>query len=193
MKIEKIRIDFLQENPENPRTINNDKLRKLVKSIREFPEMLEIRPVVVDKNNIVIGGNQRFRAALSAGLTEIPIIKADELTEEQRKQFIIKDNANMGEWDWDMVLETWNEDELKEWGIDLPDFTDNLTNNETYEGLDALSKLDKFMNAEVKRMFLVYDAETFAHVIKWFNRMQEKYNVEDNNQVILKMMEDENI
>lgn len=193
MKIEKIRIDFLQENPENPRTINNDKLRKLVKSIREFPEMLEIRPVVVDKNNIVIGGNQRFRAALSAGLTEIPVIKADELTEEQRKQFIIKDNANMGEWDWDMVLETWNEDELKEWGIDLPDFTDNLTNNETYEGLDALSKLDKFMNAEVKRMFLVYDAETFAHVIKWFNRMQEKYNVEDNNQVILKMMEDENI
>lgn len=193
MKIEKIRIDFLQENPENPRTINNDKLRKLVKSIREFPEMLEIRPVVVDKNNIVIGGNQRFRAALSAGLTEIPVIKADELTEEQRKQFIIKDNANMGEWDWDMVLETWNEDELKEWGIDLPDFTDNLTNNETYEGLDALSKLDKFMSAEVKRMFLVYDAETFAHVIKWFNRMQEKYNVEDNNQVILKMMEDENI
>lgn len=193
MKIEKIRIDFLQENPENPRTINNDKMRKLVKSIREFPEMLEIRPVVVDKNNIVIGGNQRFRAALSAGLTEIPVIKADELTEEQRKQFIIKDNASMGEWDWEMVLEEWGEEQLKDWGIDLPDFNDNLTNNETYDGLDALSKLDKFMSAEVKRMFLVYDAETFAHVIKWFNKMQEKYNVEDNNQVILKMMEDENI
>ena len=176
MKIEKIRIDFLQENPENPRTINNDKMRKLVKSIREFPEMLEIRPVVV-----------------SAGLTEIPVIKADELTEEQRKQFIIKDNASMGEWDWEMVLEEWGEEQLKDWGIDLPDFNDNLTNNETYDGLDALSKLDKFMSAEVKRMFLVYDAETFAHVIKWFNKMQEKYNVEDNNQVILKMMEDENI
>lgn len=193
MNIEKIRIDFIQENPNNPRTINNDKMRKLVKSIREFPEMLEIRPVVIDKNNIVIGGNQRYKAALAAGLTEIPVIKAEQLTEEQRKQFIIKDNSSMGEWDWDMVLDTWSEDELKDWGIDLPDFTDNLTNNETYEGLDALSKLDKFMSAEVKRMFLVYDAETFGEVIRWFNKMQDKYNVEDNNQVILKLMEDENI
>ena len=193
MKIENIRIDFIQENPNNPRTINNDKMRKLTKSIREFPEMLEIRPVVIDKNNIVIGGNQRFRAAQAAGLTEIPVIKAEQLTEEQRKQFIIKDNTNMGDWDWEMVLESWNEDELKEWGIDLPDFNDNLTNNETYEGLDALSKLDKFMSAEVKRMFLVYDAETFVNVVNWFNKMQDKYNVEDNNQVILKLMEDENI
>lgn len=193
MKIENIRIDFIQENPNNPRTINNDKMRKLTKSIKEFPEMLEIRPVVIDKNNVVIGGNQRFRAAQAAGLTEIPVIKAEQLTDEQRKQFIIKDNTNMGDWDWEMVLESWNEDELKEWGIDLPDFNDNLTNNETYEGLDALSKLDKFMSAEVKRMFLVYDAETFVNVVNWFNKMQDKYNVEDNNQVILKLMEDENI
>lgn len=193
MKIENIRIDFIQENPNNPRTINNDKMRKLTKSIKEFPEMLEIRPVVIDKNNVVIGGNQRFRAAQAAGLTEIPVIKAEQLTDEQRKQFIIKDNTNMGDWDWEMVLESWNEDELKEWGIDLPDFNDNLTNNETYEGLDALSKLDKFMSAEVKRMFLVYDAETFVNVVNWFNKMQNKYNVEDNNQVILKLMEDENI
>ena len=83
--------------------------------------------------------------------------------------------------------------ELKEWGLDLPNFNDDLTNNETYEGLDALSKLDKFMNAEVKRMFLVYDAETFREVIRWFNRLQDKYGVEDNNQVILKLMEDETI
>lgn len=193
MEVKKMQLSLLKQNPSNPRIIKDDKIRKLVKSIREFPEMLEIRPVVIDENNMVIGGNQRFRAAQHAGLTEIPVIKVDDLTPEQKKQFIIKDNTSSGDWDWPTIIDEWDEMELKEWGLDLPNFNDDLTNNETYEGLDALSKLDKFMNAEVKRMFLVYDAETFREVIRWFNRLQDKYGVEDNNQVILKLMEDETI
>jgi uncharacterized phage-like protein YoqJ len=98
-----------------------------------------------------------------------------------------------GEWEWEALTEDWAEDELLDWGVDMPYWNDDMTNNNDYEGLDQLSKLDKFMNAEIKRMFLVYDNETFTRVIEWFNRLQKKYDVEDNNQVILKLMEDENI
>jgi len=155
--------------------------------------MLSLRPIVVNADMIVLGGNMRLKACKEAGLKEVDIIKADDLTEEQQKQFIIKDNVGFGEWDWESLANQWAENDLTEWGINLPFWNDDMTNNENYEGLDALSKLDKFMNAEVKRMFLVFDSETFNKVVEWFNNLQKKYELEDNNQVILKLMENENI
>jgi len=123
LKIVIQKVKELKLNPENPRVIKDDNFKKLVKSIQEFPEMLEIRPIVVDKDNFILGGNMRFRAAQEAKLTEIPTIIADHLTEEQKKEFIIKDNVGFGEWDWDMLANEWDTEKLNDWGLQLPDFT----------------------------------------------------------------------
>lgn len=120
MKTEKVKIGKIKNNPNNPRLIKDDKFKKLVKSVKEFPEMLEIRPIVVDKDNIVLGGNMRLRACQEAGLKEVHIIQADKLTEKQQREFIIKDNVGFGEWDWDDLANEWDVDELEDWGLDLP-------------------------------------------------------------------------
>lgn len=105
-------------NPNNPRLIKDDKFKKLVASIQEFPEMLKIRPIVVNKDMVILGGNMRFKACKEAGLKEVPVIIVD-LTEEQQREFIIKDNASGGEWDWEMLANEWDADLLDKWGIDL--------------------------------------------------------------------------
>ena len=105
--IQTVNIKEIKPNPDNPRTINDDKFNKLVKSIREFPQMLKIRPIVVDDNMVVLGGNMRLKACKEAGITEVHIIKADDLTEEQKKEFIIKDNVGFGEWDWQDLKDNW--------------------------------------------------------------------------------------
>ena len=120
MKTEKVKIGKIKNNPNNPRLIKDDKFKKLVKSIKEFPEMLEIRPIVVDKDNIVLGGNMRLRACQEAGLKEVHILQADKLTEKQQREFIIKDNVGFGEWDWDDLANEWNTEELEDWGLDIP-------------------------------------------------------------------------
>lgn len=107
-------------NPNNPRLIKDDKFKKLVASIQEFPEMLKIRPIVVNKDMVILGGNMRFKACKEAGLKEVPVIIVD-LTEEQQREFIIKDNASGGEWDWEMLANEWDADLLDKWGIDLPE------------------------------------------------------------------------
>lgn len=120
MKVDKVKISEVKTNPKNPRLIKDDKFRKLVKSIQEFPQMLELRPIVVDENNIVLGGNMRLKACKEAGMKEVYIVKAENLTEEQKQEFIVKDNVGFGEWDWDMLANEWDTEKLDEWGLDLP-------------------------------------------------------------------------
>lgn len=122
MKITIKNISSIKSNPNNPRLIKDDKFHKLVKSIKEFPEMLNIRPIVINSDSIVLGGNMRLKACKEAGLKEIPVILADELTEEQQRQFIIKDNVGYGEWDWEDLANNWDADKLEEWGLEIPDF-----------------------------------------------------------------------
>jgi len=124
MEIKLVKLSEIKSNPNNPRIIKDDKFRKLVKSIQEFPKMLEIRPVVVNADMIVLGGNMRLKACKEAGLKEVPVIFAHDLTEEEQKQFIIKDNVGFGEWDWDMIANEWDSEELEEWGFDIPGFDD---------------------------------------------------------------------
>lgn len=114
-----VKISEVKVNPNNPRLIKDDKFKKLVQSVKDFPEMLNIRPIVVNKDMIILGGNMRFKACKEAGLKEVPIIITD-LTEEQQKEFLIKDNVSGGEWDWDILANEWNADDLKDWGLDLP-------------------------------------------------------------------------
>lgn len=120
MNIEWVKTTDIHANENNPRILKDDKFKKLVQSIKDFPEMLEIRPIVVNNDMMVLGGNMRLKAIQEIGLKEIPIIKAENLTEEQEREFLIKDNVGFGEWDWDALANDWDADELKDWGMDLP-------------------------------------------------------------------------
>ena len=119
-----VKISEVKPNPKNPRIIKDGKFQKLVKSIQEFPDMLNKRPLVVftdvDNKYIVLGGNMRLKACKEIGLKEIPIIIADEWTEEQKNEFLIKDNVGFGEWDWDSLANEWDVEKLDDWGLDLP-------------------------------------------------------------------------
>ena len=127
-KHETVKISEIKLNPNNPRLIKDDKFKKLVKSIQEFPEMLDIRPIVVNSDMIILGGNMRFKACKEAGLKEIPIIIADNLTEEQQREFLIKDNTSGGEWDFEMLANEWDVEQLEEWGLDVPFFDTEINN-----------------------------------------------------------------
>jgi site-specific DNA-methyltransferase (adenine-specific) len=127
--MQKFKISEIKLNPNNPRLIKDDKFEKLVKSIKQFPEMLDIRPIVVNSDMVILGGNMRFKACKEAGLKEIPVIVADNLTEEQQREFLIKDNTSGGEWDFEMLANEWDVEQLEEWGLDIPAFE----NNEIYE------------------------------------------------------------
>ena len=118
MNIEKVDIKTLVMNPNNPRTIRDDKFKKLVKSIKDFPEMLDVRPIVVDENMVVLGGNMRLKACLSAGLKEVSIIRFNELSEEKKKEFVVKDNVGYGEWDWEVLNNDWDKKLLLDFGFE---------------------------------------------------------------------------
>ena len=120
MQVTKVKINSIKTNPKNPRLIKDDKFKKLVNSIKEFPQMLELRPIVVDENNIILGGNMRHKACIEAGLKEVYIVQAKDLTEEQKDEFIVKDNVGFGEWDWDILANEWDTEKLQDWGLDLP-------------------------------------------------------------------------
>ena len=115
-------INEIKPNPNNPRIIKDNKFKQLVKSIQDFPQMLELRPIVIDENNMVLGGNMRLKACIEAGMTDVPVIHANNLSEEKKKEFIVKDNVGYGEWDWDDLANNWDEQELTEWGLDIPNF-----------------------------------------------------------------------
>lgn len=123
-----IAISRLKANPSNPRVLRDDKFMKLKNSIRDFPDMLNKRPIVAvtdtDGKLMVLGGNMRLRACQDLGMKEVPVILADEWTEEQRREFIIKDNVGFGEWDWDQLANEWDAGQLSDWGLDVPKMPD---------------------------------------------------------------------
>lgn len=120
MLIEK--IGNIKSNPDNPRLIKDERFKKLVKSIKEFPEMLHLRPIVVNDEMVVLGGNMRLKACKEAGLNEVPVIKASSLTPDQQREFIIKDNLGFGEWDWELIANEWDAEQVTDWGLEIPDF-----------------------------------------------------------------------
>jgi ParB-like chromosome segregation protein Spo0J len=119
MKTKRVPIGEVIPNQSNPRIIKDDKFKKLVQSIKDFPEMLELRPIVVDSEMVVLGGNMRLKACQAAGLVEVPIIVAENLTHAQRQEFIIKDNVGFGEWDWDILANEWEAADLDKWGLEV--------------------------------------------------------------------------
>jgi DNA modification methylase len=125
--IQKIKVSEIRPNPNNPRVIKDDKFKKLLQSITDFPQMLELRPIVVNDDMIALGGNMRLKALEHLGIEETYIIKAKDLTDKQEQEFIIKDNVGYGEWDWEQLANEWDVEDLDEWGLDLPlDFVKEL-------------------------------------------------------------------
>ena len=128
------KISAIKRNPNNPRILKDDKFAKLTQSIKDFPQMLEIRPIVVNDDMVVLGGNMRLKACKEAGLKEVPVMKVSDLTEDQQREFIIKDNVGFGEWDWDLLANEWDTDLLEDWGMELDfnpvDDNDGLTDED---------------------------------------------------------------
>lgn len=128
-------INDIIPNKDNPRVIRDDNFKKLVQSIKDFPEMLEIRPIVLNKEHVILGGNMRYRACKEAGLKDIPVQIVD-LSEDKQREFIIKDNVSGGDWDWDVLANEWDADLLDEWGLDFPHENESEETNE----IDLLDK-----------------------------------------------------
>jgi ParB-like chromosome segregation protein Spo0J len=162
--ITSVKISEVKPNPNNPRQIKDDKFKKLVQSIKDFPEMLSLRPIVVNDEMVVLGGNMRLKACKEAGLKEVPIIKASELNEDQQREFIIKDNVGFGEWDWDSLANEWDAVELEAWGLDLPDFDKEVKLNDAD---DLSSEIKSLYRIEI----ICSDEE---HQEKTYNKLIEQ-------------------
>jgi len=143
-----INIQEVKPNENNPRFIKDYKFKKLVKSIKEFPEMLKLRPIVVNSDMVVLGGNMRLKACKEAGLKEVWVLKADDLTEQQQREFIVKDNVGFGEWDWDVLGNEWNTQQLEDWGLELISFEDNI--DDIKEQKDLSDNIESSFRLEVE-------------------------------------------
>ena len=154
MKTEIIKISKIKRNPNNPRILKDDKFAKLTQSIKDFPQMLEIRPVVVNDDMIVLGGNMRLKACKEAGLKEVPVIKVSDLTEEQQREFIIKDNVGFGEWDWDLLANDWDTEALEDWGLEL-DFEPADDDNEGLTDEDDVPEVTETPVSKVGDIWLL--------------------------------------
>jgi hypothetical protein len=188
--IQKVKINEVKANPNNPRIIKDDKFAKLVKSITDFPQMLNLRPIVVNDDMVVLGGNMRLKACKEAGLKEVPIIKASELTEQQQKEFIVKDNVGYGEWDWDDLANNWESEELNEWGLNVPQF-EAPVDYSILDSIDLTNELSEMTNGVKKAIQIEFEAEHYeeaSELVKFWREQQlyiggflmEKLNEEKN-------------
>jgi ParB-like chromosome segregation protein Spo0J len=159
-------IKSVKLNPKNPRVIKDDKFKKLVNSIKEFPKMLQLRPIVVNKSNIVLGGNQRLKACIEAGLKEIPVLMAEDLSKAEQERFIIADNVNFGDWDIQNLEKEWDLKNIKDWGIDV-----NFSDDKEKE------------NPKIEKIFMDYyilkiNFKTEKELIQAYNKLKEEYECE---------------
>ncbi len=174
----KVNIHDIKSNESNPRWIKDTKFKKLVESINEFPEMLELRPIVVDEDMVILGGYMRHKACIEAGLQEVPITIAKGLSDNQKKEFIIKDNVGFGEWDWEIIGDQWSNYNLEDWGMDnwqnmddietsdefsLPDGDKAPFQQQTYTLADAQAEQIKNAIADVKKTEEYKYIETFGN------------------------------
>ena len=185
MNIQELKIKEVKTNPNNPRVIKDGKYQKLVASIKEFPEMLKLRPIVVDADNVILGGNMRYKAAIEAGLKTIPVIKASDLTIEQQNEFIIKDNVSYGEWNWDILANEWNTNVLTDWGFEPYHFgadvkfleldteeEDEALNYEAPEGPEVIEK-PKITDDGYVRYEIVIREEDKKYIVNTLNTVKK--------------------
>ena len=164
MKAIKIKVSEIKSNLNNPRLIKDQKFSKLVESIKEFPKMMNLRPIVVDENNVILGGNMRFKASIKAGFKEVYVLRAEDLTDKQKKEFIIKDNVGFGEWDWDILANQFENSDLNEWGLDVWDTKDI--------DLDDFFSDDMEDKEGTNKIILEYNEKDYNFVIDQLNKKE---------------------
>ena len=168
-----MRLSELKQNPNNPRVIKDDRFQKLVKSISEFPKMMELRPMVVNSDNVVLGGNMRLKALQELKYKEIPdnwVKKADELTDDEQKRFIIVDNVGFGEHDWEVLVNEWDSTDLSNWGIDLEENKEELS-KETIKSIE----LKGFKKTHI---LLSFSPELFIEIQDYIQKIKDTEGVE---------------
>ena len=167
-----LKTNEIKINPNNPRLIKDVNFKRLVNSVKEFPEMLKLRPIVVNKDMVILGGNMRFKACIEAGIKEVPVIIADNLTAEQENEFLIKDNVSGGEWDWDILANEWNQEELENWGLTIPNWSQGVDeNNMIDEDVDIEEEFNAMGTMDGKqRVVFLFDgpdeAESYLNSLK---------------------------
>lgn len=179
MKPVQVPIESIKENPNNPRTISKDKFEKLTKSLKDFPEMLKLRPIIVDENNIILGGNMRYKAAVEIGLKKVYAVQADDLTEKQKQEFIIKDNSSFGAWDFDLLANEWDIEELSDWGVNVPTIKDT----ELLSGLEYKSMYYEPKNKPEIKLKNCVNLEKFNKKLEALN----EFDLTDEQRDTLKM------
>jgi hypothetical protein len=161
-----MKLNLIKPNPKNPRVIKDDKFEKLCKSLNEFPQMMNLRPIIIDKNLMIRGGNMRYKALQYLGYSEIPdewIKKVEDLTEDQLKEFEIKDNLGFGEWDWDALANDWDAEKLNDWGLEVPIF-----NVEDYKEIEESG----YNNLQQWFLNIQFDNEENCQI--WYNKLIEE-------------------
>ena len=175
--MEIVKISAIKANSKNPRQIKDDKFKKLVQSIRDFPDMLNKRPLIcftdVDKKYVVLGGNMRLKAAEEVGLKEMPIILADDWTQEQKDEFLIKDNVGFGEWNWDELANEWDTELLDNWGLDVwqsePDIDYSILDDD-----DVSDQLEDMTNGVKKAIQIEFEAQHYEEAFELVKFWRER-------------------
>lgn len=163
--MELLKISAVKPNTDNPRVIRDNKFQKLVASIKEFPEMLKLRPIVVNKDMIILGGNMRYKACIEAGLKEVWVLKATDLTKEQENEFIVKDNVGFGEWDWDILANIWDTKKLKDWGLDVWQPEEEIDYS-VLDEVDLDDEIESLYDQTKKSVILEYPTEKYEKDIR---------------------------
>lgn len=175
-----IKLTTIKSNPNNPRVIRDEKFKKLVKSIEEFPKMMALRPMVVNEDMVVLGGNMRLKALKELGYKEVPddwVKSAKDLTDDEIRRFIIADNVGFGEHDWEMLANEWNVEELTDWGLDIPNFNAADIDYSILDDENIDSHLDDMADGVKKAIQIEFEAEHYeeASELVKFWREQKLY------------------
>lgn len=185
-------IESIRGNPDNPRIIKDERFRRLVESVRNFPQMLELRPIVVNADGIILGGNMRHQAAITAGLTEIPVVVADQLTPDQQREFVIKDNVSAGEWNWDTLANDWSLPDLGNWGlseVDVFAHAEVKHLHATSESIEPIAADGDIQNS-IKQIVLHYDKQTYDDVLHRLSLAAEAMDIHDDHaSVVLELLQ----
>lgn len=184
MKITEIKL-----NKKNPRLIKDYKFEKLKKSITEFPKMLELRPIIIDNDNIILGGNMRYQALKDLGYKELPdnwVKKSSELSEEEKQRFIIADNVGFGDWDWDIIANEWDTELLADWGLDVPSFEVQLLDNEIEEEEKDNSPKVTDDNSSIFQIILRHDNKLI--LLETLNKVKKNYYFETQEDALMEIL-----
>jgi hypothetical protein len=195
MKTEYVKLPLkeVKLNPKNPRTINKKQFEALKQSILNSPKVLELSPLILNENHIVLGGNMRLKAITELGFTEVPCIIVSGLSEEKQKELVIKDNINYGDWDWNVLIDEWTIPVLTDMGLTLPKLF--IETNET-RGQDRTTVKEQFetwMNAEKQQIKLFYDHQTYEYVMEYFKTRGEDKKGETIQTLIDKYFDENNL